>query len=64
MMEEYDLVSTRFQDRGGYDVDHQIDAILHGLRIAYIARDREMQTLSGGEKARVGLAKQPCSGSS
>src|SRR5229473_431003 len=56
MMEEYDLVSTRFQDRDGYDVDHQIDAILHGLRIAYIARDREMQTLSGGEKARVGLA--------
>ncbi|HET9999684.1 MAG TPA: ABC-F family ATP-binding cassette domain-containing protein [Ktedonobacteraceae bacterium] len=56
LMEEYDLVSTRFQDRGGYDIDHQIDAILDGLRISYIARDREMQTLSGGEKARVGLA--------
>ena len=56
LMEEYDLVSTRFQDRGGYDIDHQIDAILDGLRISYIAREREMQTLSGGEKARVGLA--------
>ena len=56
MMEEYDLVSTRFQDQDGYAIDHKIDAILDGLRIAYIARDREMQTLSGGEKARVGLA--------
>ncbi|HEY6542431.1 MAG TPA: ABC-F family ATP-binding cassette domain-containing protein [Ktedonobacteraceae bacterium] len=56
LMEEYDLISTRFQDRGGYDIDHQIDAILDGLRISYIAREREMQTLSGGEKARVGLA--------
>ena len=52
LMEEYDLVSTRFQDRGGYDIDYQIDAILDGLRISYIARDRAMQTLSGGEKAR------------
>ncbi len=56
LIEEYDLVSTRFQDQGGYAIDHKIDAILDGLRIAYIARDREMQTLSGGEKARVGLA--------
>ncbi|HLX56645.1 MAG TPA: ABC-F family ATP-binding cassette domain-containing protein [Ktedonobacteraceae bacterium] len=56
LIEEYDLVSTRFQDRGGYDIDHKIDAILDGLRIAYIARDRPMQTLSGGEKARIGLA--------
>ncbi len=56
LMEEYDSVSTRFQDRGGYNIDHQIDAILDGLRITYIAREREMQTLSGGEKARVGLA--------
>src|SRR6266852_6350716 len=56
MMKEYDLVSTHFQDQGGYAIDHKIDAILDGLRIAYIARDREIQTLSGGEKARVGLA--------
>jgi macrolide transport system ATP-binding/permease protein len=56
LIHEYDLVSTRFQDLGGYEIDHQIDAILDGLRISYIAQDREMQTLSGGEKARVGLA--------
>ncbi len=56
LIEEYDLVSTRFQDRGGYELDYKIDTILEGLRISYLTRDREMQTLSGGEKARVGLA--------
>ncbi len=56
LIEEYDLVSTRFQDRGGYELDYKIDTILAGLRISYLPRDREMQTLSGGEKARVGLA--------
>ncbi|HYX51766.1 MAG TPA: ATP-binding cassette domain-containing protein, partial [Ktedonobacteraceae bacterium] len=56
LMDEYEQVSSRFQDRGGYELDYEIDAILAGLRIAYLPRDREMQTLSGGEKARVGLA--------
>ena len=56
LMDEYERVTTRFQDRGGYEIDYKIDTILDGLRISYLARDREMQTLSGGEKARVGLA--------
>jgi macrolide transport system ATP-binding/permease protein len=56
LMDEYELVSTRFQDRGGYELDYRIDTILDGLRLSYLPRDREMQTLSGGEKARVGLA--------
>ena len=56
LMDEYEQVSRKFQDRGGYELDYKIDSILTGLRIAYLSRDREMQTLSGGEKARVGLA--------
>lgn len=56
LMEEYTLISGRFEDRGGYELDHKIDTILDGLRISYLPRSREMQTLSGGEKARVGLA--------
>lgn len=56
LMDEYELVSTRFQDRGGYELDYKIDTILEGLRISYLPRDRDMQSLSGGEKARVGLA--------
>ncbi len=56
LMDEYEQVSSKFQDRGGYELDYKIDTILAGLRITYLSRDREMQTLSGGEKARVGLA--------
>ena len=56
LMEEYTLISGRFEDRGGYELEHKIDTILDGLRISYLPRSREMQTLSGGEKARVGLA--------
>ncbi|MHB8596921.1 MAG: ribosomal protection-like ABC-F family protein [Ktedonobacteraceae bacterium] len=56
LLEEYGAVSTKFQDRGGYELDYKIDTILHGLRIAYLPRTQEVQTLSGGEKARLGLA--------
>jgi macrolide transport system ATP-binding/permease protein len=55
-LEEYSLVSTRFQDRGGYELDYKIENIMEGLRIAYLPREQEVATLSGGEKARVGLA--------
>lgn len=55
-LEEYHTVSTRFQDRGGYELDYKIDVIMHGLRLDYLPREREVETLSGGEKARLGLA--------
>src|SRR5581483_9718866 len=56
LLEEYGQVSTKFQDRGGYELDYKIDTILEGLHIAYLPRTQEVQTLSGGEKARLGLA--------
>ena len=56
LLEEYGTVSTKFQDRGGYELNYKIDTILEGLRIAYLPRTQEVQTLSGGEKARLGLA--------
>lgn len=56
LLEEYDAVSARFQDRGGYDLDYRIEQIFDGLCLSYLPRDRDVGTLSGGEKARVGLA--------
>lgn len=56
LLEEYTAVSTRFQDRGGYELDYKIDMIMEGLQLAYLPRTQEVATLSGGEKARVGLA--------
>ncbi len=56
LLNEYNEVSTRFQDRGGYDLNYRIDSILEGLHLTYLPRTQEMHTLSGGEKERVGLA--------
>lgn len=56
MLEEYGQVSTRFQDGGGYEMEHRIDTVLAGLRLASLPRSREVRSLSGGEKARIGLA--------
>ena len=56
LLEEYTQVSTRFQDAGGYELDYRIDTILAGLRVDYLPREREVATLSGGERARIGLA--------
>ncbi len=56
MLEEYGHVSASFQDAGGYNLDYRIDSILAGLHLAYLPRERDVQTLSGGERARLGLA--------
>ncbi|HET8912114.1 MAG TPA: ABC-F family ATP-binding cassette domain-containing protein [Ktedonobacteraceae bacterium] len=56
LIDEYGRVSTTFQDKGGYDLERRLDIVLSGLGLAYLPREREVETLSGGEKARVGLA--------
>jgi macrolide transport system ATP-binding/permease protein len=56
LLADYSQAATRFQERGGYALEHQIDAVLAGLGIAHLLRSRPVATLSGGEKARVGLA--------
>lgn len=56
LLEVYGSISARFQDAGGYDLDYRIDTILAGLHIDYLSRERAVSTLSGGERARLGLA--------
>jgi len=56
LLAEYDQLSTKFQDRGGYNLDYKIDTILTGLQLAYLPRTQAVDTLSGGEKERIGLA--------
>lgn len=56
LLEDYNTISIRFQDHGGYEIDYRIDTILDGLRLTYLPRTQSVDTLSGGEKARVGLA--------
>jgi macrolide transport system ATP-binding/permease protein len=56
VMQEYGDVSERFEQSGGYEVEARVATIFDGLRIDHLPRDRGFATLSGGEKARVGLA--------
>lgn len=56
VMVEYGESLEHFERRGGYDIDHRIDAVCAGLGIHHIPRARLFRTLSGGEKARVQLA--------
>lgn len=53
---EYGELAERFERRGGYDLDYQIEFVLASLRLEHLPREREVATLSGGEKARVALA--------
>lgn len=56
LLADYGQLASQFQDRGGYEMEARMDAILAGLRLEYLDRTRDLGTLSGGERARVGLA--------
>ena len=56
IMSEYGEAQEQFERAGGYDIGYRVEAVLNGLGIAHIERTRLFGTLSGGEKARVGLA--------
>ena len=55
-LREYGRVQERFERRGGYTLDERLGRIFAGLEITHIEPSREMMSLSGGEKTRVGLA--------
>jgi len=49
----------RFEREGGYTFAPQVDAVLHGLGFDPVAaRTQGLEQLSGGERGRVGLARQ------
>ena len=49
----------RFEREGGYTIAPRVDAVLQGLGFdATKARTQSLETLSGGERGRVGLARQ------
>jgi len=56
LMDEYGEVSRRFEECGGYNLEYQADIILEGLGIGHVEKSRLVETLSGGEKTRLGLA--------
>ena len=56
-LREYDKLVNRFQSGGGYEMDVEVDKICNGLGITADQRSQEFDSLSGGEKTRVNLAR-------
>ena len=56
-LHEYDALVNRFQSGGGYEMDVEVDKICNGLGITSEQRRQEFDSLSGGEKTRVNLAR-------
>ena len=57
LLREYDTLVNRFQAGGGYDMDVEVDKVCNGLGISPDQRVQEFDSLSGGEKTRVNLAR-------
>ena len=56
-LREYDNLSNRFQSGGGYEMDVEVGKICNGLGITQEQRTQEFDSLSGGEKTRMNLAR-------
>ena len=57
LLREYDALVNRFQAGGGYDMDVEVDKVCNGLGITPEQRRQAFDSLSGGEKTRVNLAR-------
>lgn len=56
-LKAYDALVARFQAGGGYDMDVEVDKICNGLGIHQQQRPQLFDSLSGGEKTRINLAR-------
>lgn len=57
LMTKQSELESRLASLGGWSADHQVDATLHGLGFRVEMLDRPADVLSGGERARLALAK-------
>lgn len=55
-LDDYGMLLTEFEARGGYTTDARVDIALHGLGLPDLDRERKLDTLSGGERSRLALA--------
>ncbi|MCT2583531.1 TlrC/CarA/OleB/SrmB family ABC-F type ribosomal protection protein [Actinophytocola sp. S1-96] len=56
LLARYAALVDRYQARDGYQADARVEIALHGLGLPGLARDRRLDTLSGGERSRLALA--------
>ncbi|WP_200826191.1 ATP-binding cassette domain-containing protein [Microbacterium timonense] len=56
LLEELSAAMDRFEARDGYNLDQRVDSALDQLSLGGIDRERPVDSLSGGERARLALA--------
>ncbi|WP_282939437.1 ribosomal protection-like ABC-F family protein [Paenibacillus sp. RC67] len=56
-MKRYASLSEWFKEQGGYEAEARIRGILHGMGFGDFAPETPVNTLSGGQKTRLALAK-------
>ncbi len=57
LLQEYDRLSAEFQRLGGYTMESDRNRVANGLQIPLYQRAQLFDSLSGGEKTRVNLAR-------
>ena len=57
LLEEYDRLLDDFRRLGGYEMDNERSRVASGLDISGAMREQSFESLSGGEKTRVNLAR-------
>lgn len=56
-IKEYDRLQYEFSQKNGYGYENEIRSILHGFHFDDTFYQKEISTLSGGQKTRLALAK-------
>jgi len=57
ILNTYDTLAFEYERSGGYNIEYEINRIINGLQIPETQRGQLFDTLSGGEKTRINLAR-------
>ena len=57
LLKEYDQLQHDFNEQNGYGYENEIRSVLHGFKFDESFYDKEISTLSGGQKTRLALAR-------
>ena len=57
LMNQYAKLTAQFEAAGGYSIPAKIRAVLFGMGFSEAKLDNSVQSLSGGEKMRLAMAK-------
>jgi ATP-binding cassette subfamily F protein 3 len=62
LLERHSIISERIDAIGAWEIERRVESILSGIGLGEAFWDREAQSLSGGEKNRVALARELAAG--